>query len=314
MLRFLRRLFGKGNFQDEEFPQSYFQQLAGLYQTSISKDINPAAKAEAESILAKLADDPHALNWDQVFRLESAILKLEPLDRLRRRVWSIREEYREMASPSEWKSYLDSHPPDPDTAAEPALRADLESLMDELHWLYTVIWVQEEFRSRISQRVITLATIILLIIVFIGEFCFLLGTPVLGRVLWIVAVSGILGGLTSTVRRIQTVSFGGNTDLNLLELERGQFSVYLSPFLGAVFAIILYFLFIGGLLKGALFPDIPECVGFFPGDGSMSCLIYGKLIIWSFIAGFAEQFVPDSLDQLARKSKESGESNSGKTA
>src|SRR5258706_115651 len=100
--------------------------------------------------------------------------------------------------------------------------------------------------------------------------------------------------------------------MNLIELERGQGSIYISPFLGAGFAIVLYVLFASGLLKGALFPDFPKegslLYGFAPALQGMD---QAKLLIWSFIAGFAEAFVPDRLDELSKRASEP-ESNPGK--
>jgi hypothetical protein len=81
--------------------------------------------------------------------------------------------------------------------------------------------------------------------------------------------------------------------LSLLEFERGIGSgILVSPILGAVFAIILYFFFAGGLVTGSLFPEFK-----LPLDG----INVAKLVIWSFIAGFAERFVPDRLDQLSQQ-------------
>ena len=66
---------------------------------------------------------------------------------------------------------------------------------------------------------------------------------------------------------------------------------------GAIFAAILYLLFASRLLHGGPFPTVDN------GDKSLEDL--AKLLIWCFIAGFAERFVPDALDRLvSRSSKE----------
>jgi hypothetical protein len=69
---------------------------------------------------------------------------------------------------------------------------------------------------------------------------------------------------------------------------------------GAVFAGVLYMLFAAGLVQGKLFPTIPG-LGVSTKDFTED---FAKLLIWCFIAGFAERFVPDTLDHLvARSSK-----------
>jgi|SRR5579862_1826990 len=91
-----------------------------------------------------------------------------------------------------------------------------------------------------------------------------------------------------------TVSFFSRHDLSdhLLKKQRTLVGTQL---LGAVFASVLFFTFIGGLVQGSLFPDInaSSWKGL-----SFRVPSWCKLLVWSFIAGFSERFVPDLLDNL----------------
>ncbi len=72
---------------------------------------------------------------------------------------------------------------------------------------------------------------------------------------------------------------------------------------GALFALLLTAMFVGGLVQGALFPD-------FHGSYSWRELNFripdwGKLMVWSFLAGFSERLLPQMLDKLTdRATKE----------
>lgn len=238
------------------------------------------------------------------------MLKLEPIEGLRRKAWILRDEYRQIAKTGEYAQYEASQPPDPATALEADLRTDLVKIQEELNWAYTVLWVQEEFRNKLTKRIVGITLVV--IAVFVGLAITTSGMPWIGFLsqyrawLPIAAVSfvGILGGFISTLRRIQLARLDGNSDLNLIELERGHGSIYISPFLGGVFANLLFLLFASGLLTGPLFPTIAPGERFFGIAGPVSGAELAKLLIWCFIAGFAEKFVPDRLEQLAQKGTE----------
>jgi hypothetical protein len=81
---------------------------------------------------------------------------------------------------------------------------------------------------------------------------------------------------------------------------------------GGLSALVVYFVIAGRLIGGELFPDPgAETAGGFgplwqPFDGESytgPTANFAKLIIWCFIAGFSERFLPDHLSALEAKSK-----------
>jgi hypothetical protein len=358
---------------DKEFRKSYFTQLVGQFTTLGNEVKNDEARSLGQRIVSM---DPDKVEWDDIYQLELSIIKLEPEVQARRRVWALRSEYQNVA-PKDYEHYAKSNPPDPDKDPIDKVRADSVRIQEELNWYYTVLWVQETFRSLLLKR-ITKRTLcyfagyvafglILMALGFLGGFLNLTGKanaetgggtnltlvatnvvpgntnltallivtnqsaehpsapdtaqakdkttpieramstvkealPVFGAY-WLVVFAGTLGALVSILRRIQNMTLDGNSDTNLVELERNSSSITYSPLLGAVFALLLLFLFMSGLLSGALFPKASDShTRIFLGCVPSTCVELAKLIVWSFIAGFAEKFVPDALDKLQKES------------
>jgi len=86
------------------------------------------------------------------------------------------------------------------------------------------------------------------------------------------------------------------------------------PIIGAIAAVVLYLIFVGRLLEGGLFPSFScrkgmECLSVpdlmnnywpsYPED-------YGKVLVWTFAAGFSERLVPDVLQGLVSKEEGGG--------
>jgi len=76
-----------------------------------------------------------------------------------------------------------------------------------------------------------------------------------------------------------------------------------------VFAFLLYFMFIGGLIRGDMFPIFTNTSATSGGDYvSMQAFTtvvkpesykdVAKLLVWSFIAGYSEKFVPNLVARL----------------
>src|SRR5205085_12560496 len=120
-----------------------------------------------------------------------------------------------------------------------------------------------------------------------------------------------VGGFVSMIRRLQKIPTE-SVQVRLIEMEHGRYGIlFQSMISGAIFATVLLIVFGGGLLKGDLFPNYSANnrtggIGFidFLRNASSDSVQFGKLLVWSFIAGFAERLVPDFLDHLAAKGKD----------
>jgi hypothetical protein len=104
---------------------------------------------------------------------------------------------------------------------------------------------------------------------------------------------------------------------DFFECARLRVSFYLvvysliPPLVGAVAATALYVVFAGELVTGSLFPkfhlfatDVPDPFRNFVANWQpMSEIDHAKALLWGFVAGFSERFVPDLLTSLGAKAK-----------
>jgi len=139
-------------------------------------------------------------------------------------------------------------------------------------------------------------------------------------ILVLVTLSGMLGAFFSALTRLYNVD-GLSMALitpTVQRLEARYLLMYslVPPIVGAVAAVVLYIVFVGDILgSGGLFP-VMECKGsgktctqlaeVLEDFGPKAAKDYGKVLIWAFIAGFSERFVPDTLQALVAKSQKSG--------
>ena len=282
---------------------SYFDHIVAVYVT-----LNTADK-RADAVIEKSRERPDDLTWGDVFLLENVIFSLQPAQIVERNAWIIRERFREVASPSLYDKYCSSgFPIEADTPDKLILlRADLTRVLDVLHWHYALIPMREKIR-----KALTVDCIVMVVIYTMAAgaalYWFYLHTMTFEAMLTCVLFWGIIGGFVSSQRRMQSIPSDGDPLVSVFGLENAGYYLWLSPLLGAIFAVIISMMFMGGFLTGSLLPEFshPEgpSAGFFrdiiqtlPKDG----VNYAKLFLWAFLAGFAERLVPDSLDRLSSK-------------
>lgn len=114
--------------------------------------------------------------------------------------------------------------------------------------------------------------------------------------------AGVIGGFVGLQRRLKRMS-----DDDLALLANSWVYVCLSPLVGGILAVVVYVLFISGLLAGDLFPkfvaDDPSAGGRPKGLAAIFVIHggpadYAKMLFWSFVAGFSERFATDIISRF----------------
>lgn len=148
----------------------------------------------------------------------------------------------------------------------------------------------------------------------------LLGNTELGSSLsfaYPVALVGTAGGTANAARRVQRLQQESVPVQQSVPLRLAVAQTWLSPIIGGTFAVLLYCVFLAGMLQGEFFPtfacaDTPftdystfsSCNPATNADAAMA-------LVWGFVAGFAERFVPNVLDRFIGDPKTDGSDGQG---
>lgn len=299
----------------------YFDHLKAEYGNILIDGSSEETKSIIKEVISKRNNPSLKLTWSDVYTYESIYLRLLHPDCLPRKVWDLRNRYREIIGLKEYEAYLASKPPVITGGAKADdLRADIYFLLNKIYLDYSLKPFNEKIRSAISKKVTIMASIgigviiiSVLAIVFFGKTIAAI-MPHSGTIL-IVLFAGAMGGLMSMLQRHNSL-VKEIDPINSLTAQSWH-QIFTPAINGALFAVLLYIIFMGNLIEGGIFPDFNNDTE--SGSGFINLLTnnklnggtnYSKLIIWSFIAGFAERFVPDTLTKIiSKKEKEKGKEN-----
>ncbi len=121
-------------------------------------------------------------------------------------------------------------------------------------------------------------------------------------------LAGTVGGIANNFRRLQRLSTHNWQELDSTTRWLMTIQIYVSPVIGALFAFVLNLAFMAELVQSAMFPDYETAdkyknfVQFAESTLPLQNVDVAKAIFWSFVAGFAEQFVPNFIDKVAKES------------
>lgn len=170
-------------------------------------------------------------------------------------------------------------------------RTLLLRLVNDLQWRYTFNEAQRGYSKEITSR--TGWMFILAILSFVGGvmWFYQLGAPPESQVNYLILLAALAGTwgatfsmLTGLKKRLEAASFDD------LKLARSWSPLIARMLIGMGAALVLYFFFRSGLLKGEMFPNILDF-----GQNWDLKKESAVLIVWCFLAGFSEKFIPGLL-------------------
>ena len=205
---------------------------------------------------------------------------------------------------------------------DPGKQALLAKLLRDTHNRYAARRSERAERARVAKRMtylgfgLTGVIVGVFLILGTGWFAVVVDkmpfTDLVKFNLIVTTFFGFLGAYLSRLIAFQNTA----VTLSVDDLENGYSWHFLMVRLlvGGLSSVILYFVISGHLIGGELFPAPDD--GATGGFGSLWTVHNGagmpyegpsanfaKLIVWCFIAGFSERFLPDSLSALEAKSR-----------
>lgn len=144
------------------------------------------------------------------------------------------------------------------------LRADVRYLLGQFYLYYALLPYREGLREEMTRRArkwtfifLIAFAVVLILASFETQLGKLLALPNFKiPTLLVVVMTGIVGGYVSVLQRIQSAPAEGDAIFNLASLSNGWAGMSISPLYGAVFALLFYMMFTGGIVTGVVFPEV----------------------------------------------------------
>ncbi len=282
----------------------YFNQLCAEFKILDHSRLSPRMMDSLQEIVSR-KQSGDLLSWHDLYVFDLALTRCLPAEKLAQKVFALRARLADVAGVRQFALYMGTNPPDPASSSEEVVRADLDHLMGELYFRYAIGPLREKERAIVSVRVakiLCVAAMMVALMAVAGAAGIPIGTPLATTVMF----AGAIGGVVSMQQRYYSWSHDTDPMHNVSQLVQGWSSILLSMTGGAVFALVLYLVLSARLIEGTIFPVFPDLKAQL---GLRAVLVgpalkspdFAKLLVWCFIAGFAERFVPDTLSRFVER-------------
>lgn len=250
--------------------------------------------------LPDLSKPPIQFLFDAIM-LERVVLHFLPAELLKYRADSIKRRFQLTVGKELFDIYFPPMAPERAVTTE-ELRAELDFMMSETMQIYLVTPLRPQSRGRLLWFCLR-PFMVISVFMLIASACITIHDSELDQfaTLPLIPVFGAMGAMLSLQQRIENLPNKGDTVRNVLAMESGRETTWITSIAGAIFAVILNLIFAAGMIEGNLFPNFNYLDGqgiISPGSGPLSDI--SKMLIWAFVAGFAERIVPDTITRLTK--------------
>jgi len=310
-----------------QLPEEACYQLRSLIETYDRLIAEGAAQPGSDAEIARLRDrlenSPADLWWSDLVQVELILIEMLPPETIAARLRSWRRRFREVAGEGRYALYLASAPvTDAAGVSAEVLRADLMECVRGVYYFYSVYGLAARSRSEVTKQTVSVAFVILLI-EGVAAIILAAARPAFWPAsfpwwpasfhapktvviyLFLASACAVLGSVVSVQRRLQDPAVDVDPTYRYVQMKADRLSVaFVSPFFGAIFGLVAYALLLSGLVSGGAI--IPTFSGAVPNAAKDIALT----LLYAFLAGFSEQFVPDALNRIAAKALPFGAASS----
>lgn len=247
----------------------------------------------------KYADAPDALR--DAITLQRICVPFLPPDLLKLRADCMRRRFVALVGVDESLALLATRPTDKPPAID-ELRAELDFILGEFLYVYLVTPLRHLARGRMLRYCLRpFLAIATLLVIFGGLVAWHEGRPDRFATLALVPVFGSLGAMISLQQRLESMPNKGDALRYSIALDSGHSTLWTTSIAGSVFAVVINLVFLAGMIEGDMFPSFDHLHGLRNSSPDSKPLAeIALMLIWSFISGFAERLVPDTITRLTQ--------------
>ena len=276
----------------------------------------PGADGEIKELKLKIRDQA-VLWWTDLVQAEMCLLELTEESALRSRLLGWRARMHDVVGDARFAVYLANAPNLATEVPADTLRADLGECIRTVYYFYSAYGISARSRTRVSLSAMRTAAYILVaegilalvlaLLAHTGSSWLKIRLEDLGALEYALATSAlaVLGSVVSVQRRVQDPSADADPFYRYIQTTADWVGIaVVPPVFGAIFGFVMYALLVSKLMLSPLIkfddagvPAAPENIAL--------------LLLLGFLAGFAEQLIPDALNRLAARALSSVSSTTG---